>query len=113
MPALGARVDDVLAILLTAFTAAAAVYFAVDSRAAARIIDRDLLQPVLPLAIVAIAGAAAIWLLRAYMLRIPRELEEAAWADGASRFYIFRRVILPLLRPAIVGRHRSRRWAPL
>jgi len=53
-----------LAILLTALTAAAAVYFAVDSRAAARIVDRDLLQPVLPLAIVAIAGAAAIWLLR-------------------------------------------------
>ena len=48
----------------TALTAAAAVYFAVDARAAARIVDQDLLQPVLPLAIVAIAGAAAIWLLR-------------------------------------------------
>jgi multiple sugar transport system permease protein len=44
----------------------------------------------------------AIWLLRAYMLRIPRELEEAAWADGASRFYIFRRVILPLATPGII-----------
>ncbi len=44
----------------------------------------------------------AIWLLRAYMLRIPRELEEAAWVDGASRFYIFRRVILPLVTPGIV-----------
>lgn len=44
----------------------------------------------------------AIWLLRAYMLRIPRELEEAAWADGASRFYIFRRVILPLAMPGIM-----------
>jgi 4-amino-4-deoxy-L-arabinose transferase-like glycosyltransferase len=58
------RLAFVLAIVLTALMAAAAVYFAVDSRAAARIIDRDLLQPVLPLAIVAIAGAAAIWLLR-------------------------------------------------
>ena len=36
-----------------------------------------------------------IWLLRTYMLRIPRELDEAAWADGASRFYVFRRIILP------------------
>jgi len=44
----------------------------------------------------------AIWLLRTYMLRIPRELEEAAWVDGASRIYIFRRVILPLAMPGIV-----------
>jgi multiple sugar transport system permease protein len=43
-----------------------------------------------------------IWLLRAYMMRIPRELDEAAWADGASRFYIFRRVILPLAMPGII-----------
>ena len=43
----------------------------------------------------------AIWLLRAYLLRIPRELEEAAWADGASRLYILRRVILPLAMPGI------------
>ena len=44
----------------------------------------------------------AIWLLRAYMLRIPKELEEAAWVDGASRIYIFRRVILPLAMPGIM-----------
>ena len=43
-----------------------------------------------------------IWLLRAYIMRIPRELDEAAWVDGASRFYIFRRVILPLAMPGIV-----------
>ena len=44
----------------------------------------------------------AIWLLRAYLLRIPKELEEAAWADGAGRLYILRRVILPLAMPGIV-----------
>lgn len=43
-----------------------------------------------------------IWLLRAYIMRIPRELDEAAWVDGASRLYIFRRVILPLAMPGIV-----------
>ena len=43
----------------------------------------------------------AIWLMRAYFLRIPRELEEAAWVDGASRLYILRRVILPLAMPGI------------
>ncbi|MCZ7470937.1 carbohydrate ABC transporter permease [Agrobacterium sp. O3.4] len=53
-----------------------------------------------------IPGAAfliptAIWLLRTYMLRIPRELEEAAYVDGASYFYTFRRIILPLAMPGI------------
>lgn len=43
----------------------------------------------------------AIWLMRAYFLRIPKELEEAAWVDGASRLYILRRVILPLAMPGI------------
>lgn len=42
-----------------------------------------------------------IWLLRTYILRIPRELDEAAWVDGADRFYIFRRIILPLAMPGI------------
>lgn len=43
-----------------------------------------------------------IWLLRAYIMTIPRDLDEAAWADGASRFYIFRRVILPLAMPGVM-----------
>jgi multiple sugar transport system permease protein len=43
----------------------------------------------------------AIWLLRTYMLRIPRELDEAAWVDGASRFYTMRRVIIPIAMPGI------------
>lgn len=43
-----------------------------------------------------------IWLLRTYITRIPRELDEAAWVDGASRFYIFRRIMLPLAMPGIV-----------
>lgn len=43
-----------------------------------------------------------IWLLRTYILRIPRELDEAAWVDGASRIYTFRRVILPLAAPGIM-----------
>ena len=45
---------------------------------------------------------SAIWLLRTYMMRIPKELDEAAWADGASRLYTLRRVILPLAMPGIV-----------
>jgi multiple sugar transport system permease protein len=44
---------------------------------------------------------SAIWLLRTYMMRIPRELDEAAWVDGASRLYTLRRVILPIALPGI------------
>ena len=45
---------------------------------------------------------SAIWLLRTYMMRIPAELNEAAYMDGASQFYTFRRVILPIASPGIV-----------
>lgn len=44
----------------------------------------------------------AIWLLRTYMMRIPRELNEAAYMDGASQFYTLRRVILPIAMPGIM-----------
>ncbi|MFB2533438.1 carbohydrate ABC transporter permease [Paracoccus sp. p4-l81] len=54
-----------------------------------------------------IPGAAftvptGIFLMRSYFLRIPRELEEAAWVDGASRLYTLRRVILPIATPGMV-----------
>lgn len=54
-----------------------------------------------------IPGAAfsiptGIWLLRSYLAKIPRELEEAAWVDGAGRLYTLRRVIIPIAIPGIV-----------
>jgi len=33
---------------------------------------------------------------------IPKDLYEAAWTDGAGRFYRFRRITLPLIVPALV-----------
>lgn len=45
---------------------------------------------------------SAIWLLRTYMIRIPQELNEAAYVDGASHFYTLRRVILPIAMPGII-----------
>ena len=45
---------------------------------------------------------SAIWLLRTYMMRIPRELDEAAYMDGASLFYTLRRVILPIAMPGVM-----------
>ncbi len=43
-----------------------------------------------------------IWLLRSYFEKIPRELEEAAFVDGASRLYTLRRVVLPLALPGLI-----------
>ena len=39
--------------------------------------------------------------LLAAMQSIPKELYEAAWTDGAGRFYRFRRITLPLIAPSI------------
>lgn len=47
------------------------------------------------------AGAFSIFLLRQFFLTIPLELSEAAKIDGCSEFGIFRRIILPLAKPAL------------
>lgn len=44
----------------------------------------------------------AFMILRAYLVRIPAEIEEAALIDGAGFFTILFRIILPLSRPALV-----------
>lgn len=48
-------------------------------------------------------GAFGTFLLRQYFLTIPRELAEAARMDGATLWDIFRRIYLPLARPAIAA----------
>ncbi|PIP00092.1 carbohydrate ABC transporter permease [Pleomorphomonas carboxyditropha] len=44
----------------------------------------------------------SIFLLRAYVLSIPQELDDAAFMDGATPFQTFRHVILPLMRPGLI-----------
>ncbi len=44
-----------------------------------------------------------IFLLRQFFLTIPRELNEAAIIDGAGYFSIYRRIVLPLSKPAIAS----------
>lgn len=48
-----------------------------------------------------LASVFGIFLVRQYALSIPDELLDAARMDGAGEFTIFRRVVLPLLRPVI------------
>ena len=47
------------------------------------------------------AGAFGVFFMRQFFLSLPRELEEAALIDGASRLQIFYRIILPLSKPAL------------
>jgi multiple sugar transport system permease protein len=46
-------------------------------------------------------GAAMVFLLRQFMLSLPKELDEAALVDGASYGQIFWHVILPNVKPAL------------
>lgn len=47
-----------------------------------------------------LAGPFGVFLMTQYFRGLPRELDEAAMLDGASRFTIFWRVLLPLTVPA-------------
>lgn len=47
-------------------------------------------------------SAFYIFLLRQFFLGVPRELFEAARIDGCSFFGLFRRIALPLCRPALI-----------
>ncbi|MBV9674371.1 MAG: carbohydrate ABC transporter permease [Verrucomicrobia bacterium] len=50
----------------------------------------------------AVFSPFAIFLLRTYYLAIPKELEEAAIIDGANRWQVFTKVLLPLVSPGIL-----------
>ena len=47
-------------------------------------------------------GAFNIFLIRQFIQTIPRELDEAATIDGASRFRILTNIIIPSIKPAII-----------
>ncbi|WP_438351981.1 carbohydrate ABC transporter permease [Paenibacillus sp. FA6] len=59
----------------------------------------------LPLIIPAFFGGGAfnIFLIRQFMRGIPRDLDEAAFMDGANRWQIFLKVMLPLSKPPLVA----------
>jgi len=44
-----------------------------------------------------------VWLLSAYFERLPREIEEAALIEGASRSSAFLWIVLPMSRPVLVA----------
>ncbi len=59
-----------------------------------------------PLIIVPILGAPSVlatFVMRQFFITIPSELEEAGQLDGLSRFGLYRRVALPIARPALAA----------
>ncbi|MBL8144956.1 MAG: carbohydrate ABC transporter permease [Anaerolineae bacterium] len=49
----------------------------------------------------ALAGVFGVFFMRQFFLSLPKELEEAAYIDGATRLQTFRHIALPLARPAL------------
>jgi ABC-type glycerol-3-phosphate transport system permease component len=65
----------------------------------------DLINSLPGLTVVYIAFALpfSIWMLRGFVAAVPRELEEAAWIDGAGPVRTFVKVLLPLVAPGLVA----------
>jgi len=47
-------------------------------------------------------GAFSIFLIRQFIMTIPRELDEAATIDGAGKFRILTNIIIPAIKPAMI-----------
>jgi multiple sugar transport system permease protein len=61
-----------------------------------------LINTYVPLTLPYYAGQATqIFMMRQYLLGIPREISDAGIVDGANEFQIFVRLILPIMRPVI------------
>ncbi|HIT91280.1 MAG TPA: ABC transporter permease subunit, partial [Candidatus Merdenecus merdavium] len=52
--------------------------------------------------VLAAGSAFNIWLLKSYMDGISKELDEAAYVDGAGHFTVFTKILLPLALPQLV-----------
>ncbi len=57
--------------------------------------------PVAVVVLVAINQPFTLWLLYAFFRRVPRSIDDSAMLDGCSQLQAFRRVVLPLMWPAI------------
>ncbi|MGH7315207.1 MAG: carbohydrate ABC transporter permease [Candidatus Rokuibacteriota bacterium] len=59
--------------------------------------------PSLVLGYIAITLPFCMWLMWAFLKSVPIEVEEAGLIDGATRFQVFRLIVLPLAMPGIVA----------
>ena len=65
----------------------------------------NMLNSLLGLVIVYLAFSLpfAIWNLKGFVAAVPKELEEAAYIDGAGWFRMFFSILLPLVAPGLVA----------
>lgn len=97
----GVLMIAILAVLMLPAVAALAPLFVELNSVRAG--DFNLRQTLLGVALAIISGLLpfAIWNLKGYLDTIPKELEEAASVDGATRNQTFLKIILPLAVPAL------------
>ena len=48
------------------------------------------------------SGTLGLYLIKNFMVQIPTVLIESAKIDGANEFYIYRKIMLPLAKPAVI-----------
>lgn len=62
------------------------------------------IDTLLPLIVPHLFGNAYnVFLMRQFITRIPRELDEAAYVDGLGYFGVWARIVLPLMKPVLVA----------
>jgi arabinogalactan oligomer / maltooligosaccharide transport system permease protein len=100
-PGRGALMIAILGVLMLPAVATIAPLFIMLTRV--QIGDFVLGRTLAGVIVAVVSGALpfAIWNLKGYLDTIPKDLEEAAAVDGASRNQSFLRVILPLATPAL------------
>ncbi len=59
--------------------------------------------PATGLVYVAVLTPLAVWMLKGFLDAIPRELDQAALIDGASRWQVFTAILLPISRSALAA----------
>ncbi|MGL4336669.1 MAG: carbohydrate ABC transporter permease [Turicibacter sp.] len=68
-----------------------------------KIVDSlDWVNNLLALIVPGLGGVVNIYLIRQFMLAVPKEYDESARVDGASDWKIFTRIIFPLCKPILI-----------
>jgi multiple sugar transport system permease protein len=96
----GPRANVALAVLLT-MRSLPPMLLVIPYYALARALHLVDTYAVLVMALVALNQPFVVWLMRAFFLDLPPELEEAALVDGATRLQAIRLVLLPAILPGM------------
>ncbi len=97
-------IDGVIILIIAlAFRALPRMAFALPYFQLSQMLGVHDTYTVLILVLVAVNLPFAIWMLRSFFMDIPREIEESAMVDGASRVKAFTTVIIPIMWPGIIS----------